>query len=204
MTPPLSLAVFNFETGTISITDELSIVRLYSSQESGRTEKCAITGIVNFRDDMDFWVGFHAAHVFPLSQGQRFVDSGFSPGITNREESATRELILVRLDCLCSPISMKSLILFCFSINPDDNYKIVSFVPDVFGRSVRDELLRWHFHQAVLTNMRGAGEPGFEIDFPPGTDMVGEILNGPQAAKRMETVLFLRLNRLAWQTSLSH
>ncbi|KAK9490200.1 hypothetical protein V1508DRAFT_285246 [Lipomyces doorenjongii] len=86
----------NSPRGIICITDELSIVRLYSSQESGRTEKfrnrvrerdrkCVITGIVNFRDDMDFWVGFHAAHVFPLSQGQRFVDSGFSRWITNRE-----------------------------------------------------------------------------------------------------------------------
>jgi hypothetical protein len=33
-------------------------------------------------------------------------------------------------------------------------------------RSVRDELLiRWHFRQAVLANMRGAGEPVFEMGF---------------------------------------
>lgn len=30
-----------------------------------------------------------------------------------------------------------------------------------------DQLLRWHFRQAVLANMRGAGEPVFENDFPP-------------------------------------
>ena len=39
-----------------------------------------------------------------------------------------------------------------------------------------DQLLRWHFRQAVLANMRGAGEPIFEHDFPPGSDVVGDIL----------------------------
>jgi hypothetical protein len=56
-----------------------------------------------------------------------------------------------------------------------------------------DELLRWHFRQAVLTNMKGAGEPIFEHDFPPGSDIVSDILRGPRAAERMEFELFGRL-----------
>jgi hypothetical protein len=56
-----------------------------------------------------------------------------------------------------------------------------------------DQLLRWHFRQAVLANMRGAGEPRFEHDFPPGSDIVGDILNGPKSAERMEFELFNRL-----------
>jgi hypothetical protein len=56
-----------------------------------------------------------------------------------------------------------------------------------------DEVLRWHFRQTVLTNMKGAGEPIFEHDFPPGSDMMGEILRGPRAADRMEFELFGRL-----------
>ena len=56
-----------------------------------------------------------------------------------------------------------------------------------------DQLLRWHFRQAVLTNMKGAGEPIFEHDFPPGSDMAGEIRSGPKAAERMEFELFSRL-----------
>ena len=56
-----------------------------------------------------------------------------------------------------------------------------------------DQLLRWHFRQAVLANMRGAGEPMFEHDFPPGSDIVGDILYGPKAAERMEFELFSRL-----------
>ncbi|KAK9350370.1 hypothetical protein V1523DRAFT_420090 [Lipomyces doorenjongii] len=214
----------NSPGGTISITDEPCITRVYSGADSlttteflnqvrERDRKCVITGTMNIRADMDIWVGFHAAHVFPLSHLQLFVSSGLSRCITNGERGSDSWINSCQNGLLMQSNT------FCFSINPDDNYKIVSFVPDVFGvdgrkldpicrapdddRSVRDELLRWHFHQAVLTNMRGAGEPGFEIDFPPGTDMVGEILNGPQAAKRMETELFLRLNRY-WQTSLSH
>ena len=41
--------------------------------------------------------------------------------------------------------------------------------------------------------MKGAGEPVFEHDFPPGSDIVGQILSGPKAAERMEFELFGRL-----------
>jgi hypothetical protein len=41
--------------------------------------------------------------------------------------------------------------------------------------------------------MRGAGEPNFEHDFPPGSDIMGEIRRGPKAAERMEFELFDRL-----------
>jgi len=41
--------------------------------------------------------------------------------------------------------------------------------------------------------MRGAGEPVFEHDFPPGSDIMGGILNGPKAAERMEFELFSRM-----------
>ena len=41
--------------------------------------------------------------------------------------------------------------------------------------------------------MRGSGEPIFESDFPPGSDIMGEILEGPKAAERMEFELGTRL-----------
>jgi hypothetical protein len=44
--------------------------------------------------------------------------------------------------------------------------------------------------------MKVAGGPIFEHDFPPGSDMIGSILKGPEAAKRMEFELF---NRMATQ-----
>lgn len=55
-----------------------------------------------------------------------------------------------------------------------------------------DQLLRWHFRQAVLVNMKGAGDPRFEHDFPPGSDQIGDILSGPKAAERMQFELFTR------------
>jgi len=57
-----------------------------------------------------------------------------------------------------------------------------------------DELLRWHFHQAVLTNIKGVGEPCLENCFPHGSDIMGEMSRGPKAAQRIEFELFSRLN----------
>ncbi|KAI5805559.1 hypothetical protein DFH27DRAFT_600048 [Peziza echinospora] len=70
---------------------------------------------------------------------------------------------------------------YLISVNPDDDYKVVSFNLNPFGldgrkldpaclnptdpHRVSDQLLRWHFRQCVLANMRGAGEPIFEDDF---------------------------------------
>ncbi|KAK9327507.1 hypothetical protein V1520DRAFT_314929 [Lipomyces starkeyi] len=71
---------------------------------------------------------------------------------------------------------------FGFSINPDDGYKINCFDGDAFqidGKTLdhvcressseagaRDILLQWHFRQVVLANMRGSGEPTFEMRLP--------------------------------------
>ncbi|PGH13801.1 hypothetical protein AJ80_06189 [Polytolypa hystricis UAMH7299] len=76
-----------------------------------------------------------------------------------------------------------------------NGYKIIYFCPDPFGMDgtaldpvcrnladshrVSDEILRWHFRQAVLENMRGAGEPIFEHYFPPGTDTLAEMRTEP-------------------------
>ena len=75
-----------------------------------------------------------------------------------------------------------------------DGYKIIYFGIDNMGvdgkildpvcrdpnnpHHVSDELLRWHFRQSVLANMRGAGEPIFEHELC--ADMLAEIREGPQ------------------------
>jgi hypothetical protein len=48
--------------------------------------------------------------------------------------------------------------------------------------------------------MKGAGEPTFEHDFLPGSDIVGSILGGSKAVERMEFELF---NRMATQFDLA-
>jgi len=90
-----------------------------------------------------------------------------------------------------------------------DDYRITVFDSDLFGvdgkfldpvccdstdqHHVSEQLLRWHFRQSVLANMRGAGESVFEHDFPPGTDMVRNIRDGPYAKERFEMEIAARL-----------
>ena len=61
---------------------------------------------------------------------------------------------------------------------------------------VSDELLRWHSKQRVFANMRGAGEPIFEHDFPSGADME-EIRERPYAQERFGLDLAARLEGVA-------
>jgi hypothetical protein len=58
---------------------------------------------------------------------------------------------------------------------------------------VSDDVLRWHFRQSVLANMRGGGEPVFETDFPDGTDMMATLYTEPYGKERFEMELASRL-----------
>ncbi|KAK9482831.1 hypothetical protein V1527DRAFT_521818 [Lipomyces starkeyi] len=176
---------------TICITDEPCIMRIISQSSTGRDTtfrtqvrerdgKGVIAGTVNRRADRDNWSTFHAARIFPLSSEDYFMQSGFSRWNANRiGEHDGYEIT-------------------CFN---DDFDRIDGRILDPVGRDpsdnrrVRNELLRWHFRQAVLAKMRGAGEPSIETDFPPGTDTMEEILSGPIAAKRMEAELFSRFGQ---------
>jgi len=97
-------------------------------------------------------------------------------------------------------------------VNPDDNYKIVAFDLDIRrldGRildpvcrnpgdphCVSDQLLRWHFRQSILANVRAAGGPIFEHDFPQGHDIAGEILADPYGQERFNLEITSRLRGL--------
>ncbi|KAK9326103.1 HNH endonuclease-domain-containing protein, partial [Lipomyces orientalis] len=179
-----------------------------------RDGKCVITGTENANAPINIWRGFEAAHIFPLSSEEYWMQNGFSRWITNRMEERDTGINSCQNALLMQSTIHQNFDGFDFSVNPDDGYKITCFDKDPFkidGRildpicresngeeGARDELLRWHFRQAVLANMRGAGEPSFEMDFPPGSDMMGDILSGPQAAKRMEAELFSRLNGVSF------
>ncbi|RPA90183.1 hypothetical protein L873DRAFT_1839034 [Choiromyces venosus 120613-1] len=94
---------------------------------------------------------------------------------------------------------------YLVSVNPDDGYKVVVFTIDRFGLDGRilDPVCRspvdphHHFRQSAPANMRGAGEPIFKHVFPPGTDMVGEILAGPYAQERFELEIAARLREVS-------
>ncbi|KAH8588282.1 HNH endonuclease-domain-containing protein [Bisporella sp. PMI_857] len=169
-----------------------------------RDRRCVITG-QEYLDD-DEWGSFEAGHIFPLAYEQYWVRNGLSRWISillDKGESinSIQNGLLLRRDV------HHLFNVYKFSINPDDNYKIVCFARDGTGIAGKhldqrllddpqrpvDQLFRWHFRQAVLANMKGAGEPIFEHDFPPGSDMIGSILEGPRPAERMEFELFSRL-----------
>ncbi|KAE8447801.1 hypothetical protein EG329_010195 [Mollisiaceae sp. DMI_Dod_QoI] len=181
-------------------------VKAFTNAVRSRDRRCVITGMEYLDDDDDDWWGFEAAHIFPLAYEQHWKDSNYSRWISITPErggtiNSIQNGLLLRSDIHQGFDTYK------FSINPDDNYKIICFSRDRYGIAGKyldrrllddpqrpvDQLLRWHFRQAVLTNMKGAGEPVFEHDFPPGSDIVGSILEGPKAAKRMEFELFSRM-----------
>ncbi|KAH8147456.1 uncharacterized protein LAJ45_08613 [Morchella importuna] len=200
--------------GSISINNEICLTRTISlgtgtlvasfrNAVRDRDRRCVITGEEAVNADLGEWGGFEAAHIFPLAyehdwKYDRWITIDSTDG---RSINSVQNGILLRSDIH---------VLFDrynVSINPDDDYKIVCFLRDSKGiagkhldqrlrddpRRPVDELLRWHFRQAVLANVRLVGEPIFEVDFPPGSDMIGEILSGPKAGERMEYELFSRL-----------
>ncbi|KAG0136918.1 HNH endonuclease-domain-containing protein [Tuber indicum] len=212
---------------SIQISDEPWIHRLVSrytcreedtfrDQVSDRDRRCVISGIVNpeILIQADNWAGFEAAHIFPLEHESLWVRYNHGRWITDMDDAAEfskinspQNGILLRADV------HQMFKQYLVSVNPDDGYKVVVFTIDLIGldgrildpvcrsqadpHCVSDELLRWHFRQSVLANMRGAGEPVFEHDFPPGTDMVGEILAGPCAQERFELEIAARLRETA-------
>ncbi|KAK9246513.1 hypothetical protein V1506DRAFT_553020 [Lipomyces tetrasporus] len=171
-----------------AITDEPCIIRILSRTITGRDDffrarvrerdgKCVITGTAAPRNGWrEYWV-----------------QNGFSRWILNRTGERDTGINSSQNGLLMLSHVHERFDAFDFSVNPDDGYKISCFDTDPFriDGKILDPICR---DPNMLPNMRGAGEPSFEMDFPPGSDMMGEILSGPQAGKRMEAELFSRLN----------
>jgi len=205
-------------TGSYLLTDESWMVRTaslasgtriqaFSDAVRSRDRQCLVSGeVVPMFNDKPYYSGFEAAHIFPLAYEGHWKQYGYGNCITIPPEKGGT-INSVQNGILLENAVHKKFDNYDFSINPDDNYKIVFFMPDsknLAGKHLDPELLnnpqrpldvilRWHFRQAVLANMKGAGEPIFEQDFQPGSDMVGDILRGPKAGERMEFELFSRL-----------
>ncbi|EEQ31358.1 hypothetical protein McanMca71_004533 [Microsporum canis] len=207
--------------GPIQVTDEVASLRVLSYSVSGRENhfrdgvrardgRCVITGVLNQFAQFGRWNAFKAAHVFPLQHESIWIDQGYSRWVTNMAD----EVGVSRINSTQNGLLLKSDVhelfdSYMLSINPDDGYKIISFGPDILGvdgrildpicrnpndsNRVSDDILRWHFRQAVLANMKGAGDPVFESDFPPGTDMIADIREGPASQQRFEMEMASRL-----------
>ncbi|KAG0638146.1 hypothetical protein HOY80DRAFT_968774 [Tuber brumale] len=200
---------------SITVTNEVSLLRALSLHSGTRVEsffdsvsnrdrRCVISGRSAVINGVTYWEPFEAAHEhwghYNLSHWTTVPPASAPHGTIN---SVQNGILLSRdmhalFDC------------YQISINPDDHHKIFCFTPiassyGIAGRQLDqlflddplrpgDHLLRWHFRQAVLVNMKGAGEPCFEMDFPPGSDMISQITSGPKAVERMGFELFGRLN----------
>ncbi|KAH8672763.1 hypothetical protein BGZ60DRAFT_405507 [Tricladium varicosporioides] len=205
----------------IRINDEKPLTRMISLSTGTRVQsfrdtvrsrdrRCVITGEEVVNATLNNWTGFEATHIFPLALERLWNDHNYGRWILCPPDG--KEIKGGKINSGQNGLLLRSDIhqlfdTYMVSINPDDNYKVICFCRDGKGIAGKrfhqqpagdplrpaDELLRWHFRQAVLVNMKGVGEPIFEHDFPPGSDMIGSILKGPKAAERIEFELFSRM-----------
>ncbi|KAG0128888.1 hypothetical protein HOY82DRAFT_522182 [Tuber indicum] len=213
----------------IQVTNEPWIHRLSSlntaiigtrfcDEVRARDKKCVITGVAHADVFVQsgIWTGLEANYIFPLEQESRWIQLGFARWITDIDDSTgSSKIESAQNGFLLNACAQDLFNRYVMSVNPDDGYKIVVFGPDIFGYNgrildpvcrnpsdphrVSDQLLRWHFRQSVLANMRGVGEPFFEHDFEPGTDILGEILAGPYGKERFELEMAVRLREVCFQ-----
>ncbi|KAF8418983.1 HNH endonuclease-domain-containing protein, partial [Tirmania nivea] len=182
-----------------------------------RDGRCVISGVVNRAAYRGEWTRFEAAHIFPLEKENLWVERGSADGLRTwmiqtecRKINSLQNGMLIRRDIHNSfdqylisvnpdvSVSLNNILIFILT-ESQDNYKIFDGrVLDPVCRdpnnphSVSDELLRWHFRQSVLANMRGAGEPIFEHDFT-GEDMIKVISGERYGNERLEMEVEARL-----------
>ncbi|PUU80412.1 HNH endonuclease-domain-containing protein [Tuber borchii] len=212
----------SLQTGSITLTEEAPLFRGLSLESGARIvsfrdavrerdRRCVITRVPVYEPAFSGWKMFEVAHIFPLAYEDHWNQSNYSRWITvppaNESDgfihSVQNGMLLTRdLHALFDGYDV--------SINPDDNYKIVCFAREttwynIAGRHLdqtfldnplrpADQLLRWHYRQAVLVNVKGLGEPCVEMDFPLGLDVMAEIMDDPKPVERMEFELFSRFN----------
>ncbi|KAJ5576592.1 hypothetical protein N7535_003518 [Penicillium sp. DV-2018c] len=195
-TEPLEVGDYDIfcPQGTIKLTGDVCVRRIISHRESARENsfrdgvrardgRCVLTGVVNHGASLDDWTGFEAAHIFPMEKETLWNQHNFSRWITNTTGCHSAAINSVQNGILISGTIHSAFDNYLVSVNPDDGYKITYFGIDnwsIDGRvldpacrdpndphRVANKLLRWHFRQSVLANMKETGEPIFEHDFPP-------------------------------------
>lgn len=181
----------------------------FVDQVRHRDQRCVISGtlVPPVMVEAEYWVAFDVTDIVPLALDHIFPTLGISQLVSNDQQPATNTpqnglLFSANIHQLWDSYDL--------AVNPNNGYRVQSFCPnsDEFHGNILDPvcrqpgdqiavidtLLRWHYEQAVLCNMRGVGEPFFEFDIPPGSDMIGRIMEGPQPAAQMEAELFNRLH----------
>ncbi|KAK9235406.1 hypothetical protein V1525DRAFT_348412 [Lipomyces kononenkoae] len=205
-------------TSAMSSLSASGRVRSFPAAVRDRDRRCVITGIpVSQREPLlRRRTIYDAAHIFPLDLESTFHNYNFGELVVLDERdgnvNSPQNGLLLRMDV------HRLFDQYEISINPNnsrhsnliyDDYRIVCFFDDILGLAgrqldpicrdvnrphhINDNILFWYFQQAVLANMRGAGEPIFDEDIPPGSDTMDAILSGPAPAESMEFELSGRL-----------
>ncbi|KAG0644541.1 hypothetical protein HOY80DRAFT_740556 [Tuber brumale] len=182
---PLQAGVYDIYC---EVSDEPWAERLISHAISGREnnfpidirnrdKKCVISGISNpeIAIQSNDWTIFEAAHIFPLHLESLWVQNNYGRWITDMDDAIGSTKINSRQNGFLRRQEVHTMFdRYFISVNPDDGYKVVVFGPDICGyddktldpvcrnpddpHRVSDHLLRWHFRQSVLANVRGAEE----------------------------------------------
>ncbi|KAG0639122.1 HNH endonuclease-domain-containing protein [Tuber brumale] len=197
-------------SGPITVNDEVPLIRTQSLRTGPRVEAfrvavrerdggCVITGRRAQLAQFGNWRSFEAAHIFPLAYEQHWNQWNYGRWITIPPALESYGLInSVQNGIMLTCGLHKMFDAYEWAINPDDNYKIICFTPNTLEDHVAgnflgrafvdnplrpvDELLRWRFRQAVIINMKGAREPSFKTNFPPGADRMGGIVSSEKSA----------------------
>ncbi|KDQ18489.1 hypothetical protein BOTBODRAFT_28862 [Botryobasidium botryosum FD-172 SS1] len=137
-----------------------------------RDGKCVITGRSPYAGR---WTALQACHIVPLTHLELF-NEHFSSLLLDDTFPEGQPLNSVQNGLILGCEFHAHFVKYDFSIDPDDGYRIVWFssviksmaphpeyvpglrradIPE--NQRVLDEVLRWHYTQAVLGNVRGAG-----------------------------------------------
>ncbi|KAH0556344.1 hypothetical protein GP486_005732 [Trichoglossum hirsutum] len=173
-----------------------------------RDDCCVVTGILAEGD----YDAFEAAHIFPLAHLDLWRSGQWSQKIEDDfPDVGDSKIHSIQNGILLAEHAHTFFDKYKIAIDPDDNFKIISFVKDRFGFDGRymiqsnypqhyqplRSLLKYHFRMAVLCNMKARGpEYDWDEDIPPGMDPVAEISNSEQGKLRFELVMAERLNHL--------
>ncbi|KAI9375934.1 HNH endonuclease-domain-containing protein [Aspergillus egyptiacus] len=167
-----------------------------------RDSRCVITGAQGPRHHPTR--GLISAHIFPVSRRSQRVDQGFEAWITDQtpaELIGPNRLFSAQNGLMLSADIHAWFDAFDLGINPDRGYRTVVFAEDtrnfggiVLSSSTRacdpnvrvsDNCLRWHYHQCILTHMRGAGEPPWDL-YDDEYDDMNAMMEQEEAAELLE------------------
>ncbi|CUS08019.1 unnamed protein product [Tuber aestivum] len=139
--PARSRMITNPILGSIRVNDEPWIHRITShdvpSQEDAfrdgirtRGGGCVITGTVNLSAPYDRTM-FEAAHIFPPEKGDLWIEWGYGQWISDMGDTAgVSKISSCQNGFPPRADTHRGFGQYLFSINPDDNYKVVVFTTD--------------------------------------------------------------------------